>query len=106
MLNSRFSLDCSRRLAGRAFLESGGDMDRTVERIYLHALSRSPSEKEHSLAKNFLAKQAALLVAEKRSKESLALPEPNAANLSAEQAAALTDIALAILNTSEFVYVD
>jgi hypothetical protein len=106
MLNSRFSLDCARRLAGRAFLESGGDMDRTVERIYLYALSRSPSEKEHSLAKNFLAKQTALLVAEKRSKESLALPEPNAANLSAEQAAALTDIALAILNTSEFVYVD
>jgi hypothetical protein len=106
MLNSRFSLDCARRLAGRALLETGNDVDRAVERIYLHALSRSPSEKERNIAKEFLAKQAALVGAEKRNKENLALPEPSPANLSAEQAAALVNFALAIINTSEFVYVD
>jgi hypothetical protein len=106
MLNSRFSLDCARRLAGRALAESDGEFERAMERIYLHALSRTPSERERRIAKEFLLKQSALLAEERRGKEALALPEPPDAGLAAEQAAALVDLALAILNTSEFVYVD
>jgi hypothetical protein len=105
MLNSRFSLDTARRLAGKAWQETT-DLDRVVERIYLYSLSRLPSDKEQSLARDFLAKQAALLVAEKRAADGLALPDPQAAGVSAQQAAALVDFCLAILNTSEFVYVE
>jgi hypothetical protein len=106
MLNSRFVLDTARHLAGRALHEAGGDIQRAVESIFLRTLARLPSDKERGQAKEFLAREAALLMAEKRAADTLALPVPAPDGLPPEQGAALVDLCLAVLNTSEFVYVD
>jgi hypothetical protein len=45
-------------------------------------------------------------VAEKRSAEKLTMPQPPVNQLRPEEAAAFVDLCLALLNTSEFVYVD
>ena len=106
LLNSELSLDAATRLAG-ALIASGGPTG--LERIrqgYRLALSRLPSAGEMRLALAFLAETEARLKQEGHDPAALALPHPLPPGTDVFEAAALTDLCLAIFNLNEFVYVD
>jgi len=108
MLNSKSSLDAARQLAGsvcdRAGPGLGAQVDCAVQRVW----GRSPSDEERQEFVGFLQSQAALLKAENRSTENLALPvsRQDRSDVDAHAGAALTDLCLALLNSNEFLYVD
>ena len=119
LLNSEFSLLAARHLAGRIIegQESKNQDSKNPEpkdqqpieqivRLYLLALSRRPAEQEIAGMTKFLADQRHRVAAEARPREDLALPIgcPEAADPYA--AAALVDACLALINASEFLYVD
>ena len=105
MLNSEFSLLAARRLAGRV-LNDAADPARQVELLYLHAFSRKPTADESQRLEQFLAAQGQQIAKEARPREQLALPPALPENADPAAAAALVDAALALLNSSEFLYVD
>jgi hypothetical protein len=105
MFNSEFSLDVARRLAGRVLAE-GSHAGEHVRLCFEHTLSRAPTSRETEAAAAFLAKQAALIRGETQDRTQLALPSPMREDADPYAAAALTDFCLALLNVSEFVYVD
>jgi hypothetical protein len=105
MLNSEFSLLIARHLAGRVLLESN-EPARQVELLYLHAFARPPTSDESSRLQGFIRNQARQIAAEARPRGELALPPTMPANTNLDSAAALVDAALALLNSSEMIYVD
>jgi hypothetical protein len=105
MLNSEFSLLAARHLAGRVLVEAA-EPGRQVERLYLLALSRKPTAEETEGLLRFLIAQRAQIAAENRPREQLALPPGLPEMSDAAAAATLVDAALALLNSSEFLYVD
>jgi hypothetical protein len=118
LLNSEFSLLAARHVAGRVLEESrdwkdtepDGKAKAQIATLYHIVLSRQPSQHERTLLSDFLIAQRERLSAEGRPADELALPEPllgsemPAADRYA--AAALVDACLALLNSSEFLYVD
>lgn len=105
MLNSEFSLDVARRLAGGALAESRGDVEQAFEIACIRCFARPPTTSERRMLLSFLEQQTKRLAAEKREGKSLALPIPQTDG-EPTQAAAFVDFCLALINTSEFVYVD
>ncbi|MDX1946048.1 MAG: DUF1553 domain-containing protein [Pirellulaceae bacterium] len=104
LFNSEFSLLAARHLAGRILAEST-EPARQAELLYQYAYSRPPTPAEAATMAQFLAEQRALLAAENRPASDLALPigpEP----VDRLAAATLVDAALALVNASEFLYVD
>ena len=77
-LNSQFALDRARALADRSKSEGGGDVEGRINRLYRIVLGRSPSAEELRSAKAFLNQ--------------------------GDDAAAWADLALAMLNRSEFLF--
>ncbi len=106
LLNSRFSLDCARGLAGVLLESERVDPARRIEGAYQRLFSRLPSEDEIRVGREFLERQARELRAEGRAPSSLARTEQPAACADAYEVAALIDLCLALLNTSEMVYLD
>jgi hypothetical protein len=105
LFNSEFSLLAAQHLAGRIAAHVT-DSHQQIDQLYLIALSRHPTEAESATLAKFLAGQRNRLAAEARSSDQLALPRPCSADADPFAAAALVDACLAILNTSEFIYVD
>lgn len=103
LLNSKFSLDAARRLAGHALAIAGENADGQVTAIYRAALSRHPSEVELAEAVAFLKDQQQRIAAENRPAAELAAPIPLGEGISANVGAALVDFCLTILNCNEFV---
>lgn len=110
MLNSEFSLRCAEHLAGEALTASDGQIAGAIDAAFVRCYARQPSDTERARLRDFLAAQAKHLSEEraKRPGDQFARPHPATAarDLSFNEAAALVDICLALLNTSEFVYVD
>lgn len=106
LLNSEFSLDQARRLAGYLQRHAPGDLDRQITLCYRRVLSRQPTAVELAEARQLLAAEARRLQGESDSAEPPALPLPLAAGADVHQAAALVEFCLAMFNTNEFVYVD
>jgi hypothetical protein len=110
MVNSEFSLLTARRLAGAVLAESPQGADEQVRLVFRRALSREPEDDERLAAIAFLADQTQLLKNEGRDAETLARPEPmpddSGDSIDLHAAAALVDLCLAVLNSSEFLYVD
>ena len=106
LLNSRLSLDLARRLAGRVIAETKADDAARIERLYRLTLSRRATPQELTDCGEFLKGQQRRLKAEARRPGTLALPIPAAKELDPHAAAALVDLSLAMLNLSEFIYVD
>ncbi|HUG19596.1 MAG TPA: DUF1549 and DUF1553 domain-containing protein [Planctomycetaceae bacterium] len=86
LLNSELSLDCARTIA-KHVRESIDDETKHLTECYLRCLSRTPTENELELATGFLTEFASL--------------ETNAKKIDS-----LTAFCLALLNSSEFLYVD
>lgn len=105
LLNSELSLLAARHLAGRILKESSEAAVQS-ELLYVHALSRRPSEKEAAQLTAFLGEQRQRLADEGRERSRLALPADCPQDADPYAAAALVDACLGIMNVSEFVYVD
>jgi hypothetical protein len=105
MINSGFVLHCARHLAGRIVQETP-DPKRQIERLYEHALARPATESEVRLMTEFLDSERKRLASEGRPRDRLALPAGCPAEMDAYAAAALVDACLAVLNASEFLYID
>jgi len=109
LFNSEFTLLAARRLAGTILNTEGPKNQRTkeqIERLYQIALSRRPSDAEIAVIEAFLVQQRERLAKENRPAGELALPDPLPASVNPIADAALVDACLAVLNASEFIYVD
>ncbi len=106
LFNSEFSLLAARYLAGRILNDHVATPADQIDQLYTVALARRPSASERKTLEKFLAEQRLRLAAEQRDPQQLALPIPNREGTDPYAAAALVDASLAILNASEFLYVD
>ncbi|HEX5102692.1 MAG TPA: DUF1553 domain-containing protein, partial [Pirellulaceae bacterium] len=105
LLNSEFTLLCSRHIAGRILRETA-EPDEQVKRLYELTYARQPSPEELQLLKVFLATQREALLVERRAGNELVLPAGCPDVVDPPAAAALVDACLAMVNASEFLYVD
>ncbi|MEX0676253.1 MAG: PSD1 and planctomycete cytochrome C domain-containing protein [Pirellulales bacterium] len=101
-LNNRRAWEQAKQFAGRVVREAGGDLDACVERAWLVALVRRPSESEKTGA---LALVEAL-AGDAGSSAPLEDAPGDLARLPPNEGAALAKLCLAILNLNEFVFVD
>jgi hypothetical protein len=104
LLNSDFAIGRAKALAGRACREADDPCAR-VAQLYRFVVARDPKPEEAKQARDFLASQAALLRERAGAAQPLARPEgwPEASDPA--EGAAWVDLALAMLNRNEFVYV-
>lgn len=103
LLNSEFSLEQARRLAGYLLLHAA-DQSAQIDLVYRRVLSRAPSAAEMAAAHELLAGEARRLRSESAAAVASPLPFPQGAD--AYEAAALVELCLAMFNLNEFVYVD
>ena len=106
LLNSQFSLDGARHLAGVVLAAAPDDPIQRIAGAYRRVFARAPDAAELSAASDFLQRQTAELKTAGRGQASLALPDPLPAQSDPHAAAALVDFCLALFNSSEAVYVD
>jgi hypothetical protein len=116
MLNSDLSLTAAQHLAGRVLAESfaadeepAGEVParkRAIERAFRRVFARLPDADERAMVARFLDRQRQARQQEGRPAEELALPQPCPPALAPAEAAAWVDLCLALLNASEFMYVD
>lgn len=105
LLNSRFSIDRAKALAGRLFEEEPEDEAGRIDRAYRLVLARGPSEEERTQATAFLEGQEELLRRRGSGDPPLARPVPEPEGIDPAHEAAWVDFALAMLNRNEFVYI-
>ena len=106
LLNSRFSLDAARRLAG-VLLQERSQVDAACyQALFRRLYSRAATPAEVKVLAAFHRRQTALLESAGRAPSQLALPIPRPAQLGPATAAAFTDICLAAFNANEFLYLD
>ncbi|MGY8770708.1 MAG: DUF1549 and DUF1553 domain-containing protein [Pirellulales bacterium] len=106
LLNSVNSLKTAQALAGIVWIQSSGNVNLQVQLVFRQALGRYPTDVESAQAVDFLTTQSEKLKTEARDSIQLALPVNVEEDEGKYQAAALTDLCLAILNTNEFIYID
>jgi hypothetical protein len=106
LLNSAMSLDAAQRLAGAVWDQAGADVDQQINQAFRRALGRPPNENERHKLQQFCQQQTELIRAEGRPRSSLALPITRQPIADQCAAAALTDLCLALINSSEFLYID
>jgi hypothetical protein len=106
LLNSGFSLETARRLAGRSFLETGPRMEDRIRTCYRLALGRPPVSDELTQSLRFIEAQARALESSSRTPDTLAFPIPAVTDSDPFRESALVDFCLALFNLSEFVYID
>lgn len=117
LFNSKFALDMARRMAGRIVAETNLDQpdneavasDRNLTSAvcsaYAIGYTRQPSEQELSVSVEFLRGQARQLAIEPPD-EDLVSPLPARGGMSRAEAASLVGFCLALINSSEFLYLD
>jgi hypothetical protein len=106
LLNSEFSMQCARRLAGALVRSEPESRARRIEAAYLRVFSRPATAGEVRVGQEFLDEQQKLLRAEQRAAVDLALPEGATDPADPYASAALVDFCLALFNANEFVYLD
>ncbi|MDX1944987.1 MAG: DUF1549 and DUF1553 domain-containing protein [Pirellulaceae bacterium] len=105
LLNGEEAAEEARHWAGRLLADCGGDAPRLVQQAWLAAYGRVPTAAELTDSVAFLQNQAALIQAESAI-PSRSLPEPLPASISPAQGAACVDWCHALMNSSEFLFVD
>ena len=106
LLNSRFSLDAARRLAG-VLLQERSQIDAACyQALFRRLYARAATPAEITILATFHRRQTTLLQSADRAPSQLALPIPLPAQLAPAAAAAFTDICLAAFNANEFLYLD
>jgi hypothetical protein len=106
LLNSEFAHGRARALAGRILRQAGANQDSALRLAYRILYCREPSPAELARSRRFLAEQAELLRELAQAGQPLARPVGiPAATHDPATAAAWVDLALALLNSNEFLYV-
>lgn len=105
LLNGDEAIAAARGWAGRLLAESHGNNEQLIRRAWIDAYSRPPEAGELSLALQFLHDQSER-VHDGISAPAASLPEPCPSCLEPRYAAAYVDLCHALLNSSEFVFVD
>lgn len=116
LMNSEFSLEAARCLAGSLLADAPSTVSRSagtegdpaplVRSAYLRTLCRPPDADESAAALAFLRQQAEMIAASGRPANELALPAPLPDGAPLFELAALVDFCLALFNLNEFVYVE
>ncbi len=106
LLNSGFSQDMARRLAGRSVDHAGTDLNDRVRFCFRSTLGRPPTREEADRCAGFISSQSERLKMEGRPPDSLVTPLNTAPNSDPYTEAAFVDFCLALFNLSEFIYVD
>ncbi len=104
LLHSGFAMQRAEALAGKILQESC-DRPGRINTLFQRVLSRSASENEMALTTRFLEEQTALLDRLHAQGQPLARPTFVPEGLPDVEAAAWVDLARAMLNRSEFLYV-
>ncbi len=104
LLNSGLTAKWARAFAGRVLDEAGGDKSRQVESAYRLAYSRDPDPWEKDTALTFFEHQRKIILNQLAKGKKPVVPETLPAGVEHEQAAALVDYCLMLLNSNEFVY--
>ncbi len=106
LLNSDFSLQTSRELAGRILRGERVSNDTTrIEWLYRRTLGRAPTAAETNAAQAFLLADARRIESQSAESRSTPIPSPPA-SVAPAQAAAWVDLCLAMFNLNEFLYLD
>ena len=105
LLNSPFAVTMSESLAERAEREAQAQPIKSVDRIFRLALARSPDDEERELAVDLLLRHTAAHAERIKQADAKNAKEPKKVESIARRAA-LADLARAVLNTSEFIYID
>lgn len=107
LLNSELVLEYAQSLAGRLLLAGPhADARPVIEGGYRLAFGREPDEPEIDRATQFLAQQQALAESRRAAGEPVLVPRNFPRFLDPARGAAVVDFAHALLNSSEFLYVD
>lgn len=106
LLNSEFSLQSARHLAGQILNTGTSDFNDWVNQCYERVFSRPPIHTERELGIAFLKEQAALLKSEDRDPSALATPLGLTMKKDVYVGSALTDYCLALFNLNEMIYLD
>ena len=106
LLNSRFSLDAARRLAGTLLQKRTRIDDTCYQELFQRVYARRATSEESQVLAAFYQRQTDLLRTSGRAPEQLALPIPRPGHLDPAAAAAFTDVCLAAFNSNEFIYLD
>jgi hypothetical protein len=106
LLNGKMALQQSRRWAGRLLAAAGANPAKFIAAAYRQAFGRRPAGAEISEAEQFLLDQSRKIAASDESLEPAMLPEPMPPAMPPADAAAAVDLCHALLNASEFLFVD
>lgn len=106
LLNSELSLDLARRMAGRVLQDAPASVPDQIRLAVRYTMSRNPTAEELDKLSRFYHEHSSLIRQESRSIKDLAMPIPVAASVDSCDGASLTDLCLALFNSSEFIYVD
>ncbi len=105
LLNSALTLRIAQHLAGQLMHETD-DPAKQIEALFQRAFARSPTAEESQRLSRFLQAERDQLATEQRRPEQLALPSGIESVRDPYAAAALVEACLALLNSSEALYVD
>ena len=104
LLNGEEPAAWAASFAGRILSLAGAEPKRQVETAYRLAYSRFPDPSERDTASTFFDRHATVLRERMEDGQTALAPERLPSGVSAEQAAALADYSLMLLNSNEFVY--
>jgi hypothetical protein len=106
LLNGDETLVASRRWAGKLLEDSLGSETLFIKTAWLEAYGRTATDDEVELARQFLADQASRIYHHDKNLPTTALPQPCPSCLEPQYAGAFVDMCHALLNSSEFLFVD
>lgn len=105
LFNSPFSLQMARHLAG-SIIEESQDEQSQIESLFRRVYSRTPSASESETITRYRTDERNRLSSERASIDQLALPVCVVEIKDAYSAAAFVEVCLAVLNSSEMLYID
>lgn len=105
LFNGQETAQAATHWAGRLLAETFDD-DQFIARAWLEALARPPTLEERLLARRFLQEQAERIYAYEGDVPTASQPQPMPLCLEPHRAAAYVDLCHALLNSTEFLFVD
>jgi len=106
LFNGDEAITSARRWAGRLLRDTHGNDAELIRRAWLEAFGRSPSHDESESASRFLIEQGERIYDYDKNMTANSLPDPCPSCLEPQHAGAYVDMCHALLNSSEFLFVD
>jgi hypothetical protein len=106
LLNGDDSSASARRWAGRLLAEVHGDDDEFIRQAFQEGYGRDVTDDELAASRQFLKEQSERVYHEVGHAPTASLPEPCPSCLEPHHAAAYVDLCHALLNSTEFLFID